>query len=184
MSSRVLCVDPGLASCGAGVLEVRTGGRFRVLEGAVIRTAPSAKRQNVHAQSDIARRLGEVANALQRLVAEHSPGFVVAEGWSLPRGASAAAKVAASHGAIAGVAAANALPVLTVAPQDLKEHLAGRKNATKREIIDAVARFLPDLHWPSRTTDWEHLADALGAGITCVHTSPELRAACALALGA
>lgn len=91
---------------------------------------------------------------------------------------SQSARAMASYGVCVGVLGAVralGIPLIEVTATEVKLSLTGKKNATKREMIDAAVAAYPTANWPryqGRVIDKaEHLADAIGAIHAGVRTS-------------
>jgi Holliday junction resolvasome RuvABC endonuclease subunit len=83
---------------------------------------------------------------------------------------SQSARAMASYGICVGVLGAiraSAIPLIEVTALEVKLALAGNKNATKRQMIDAAYSFYPEANFPmtkGKIQDKaEHMADAIGA---------------------
>lgn len=167
--SIVLGCDPGLASFGLALVDVdATDERVVALE--VLRTEKSSRKRSVLAADDNVRRCRELSARLLYLVGQHRPRVICAESMSHPRGSSAAAKLAMSWGALATVAEILALPLVQAAPKAIKLATAGSGTASKEDVQAALERRYPGLAWPSRKSDVEHAADALGAVVACLES--------------
>jgi Holliday junction resolvasome RuvABC endonuclease subunit len=143
----VLGCDTGLKRFGWVVAEVRRE-RLVVRAMGVICTEKSDAKQRVLAASDTFRRAREVAAALEvsvrRATAVNGGRVRLAcyEAISLPRDASASAKVGVGFGVFAGYVSRWEVPALEVSPQALKKALTGRGDASKVEVAVAVAQRL------------------------------------------
>ena len=90
---------------------------------------------------------------------------------------SQSARAMCSYGAcvgILGALAAEGIQIIEVTPTEVKQALAGKKTATKVEMIQAAVEYHPDAPWPRQKgrvlAKAEHLADALGTIYAGVHT--------------
>ena len=163
----VLGVDPGFAALGLAAVEIGAGAP-QPRAAWVERTEPSPRKRAVRASEDNVRRAQELANALERAIAEWQPVALAAETMSWPRNAGAVAKVALAWGAVCACASRHALPVVQASPQDVKRALVGRKSASKEEVIAEVERRFPELELPEARTLQEHAADATAVVLACL----------------
>lgn len=165
----VLGIDPSLCNTGIAAVDLHADGE-RVIEASVVRTAPSAKKHRVLAGDDNARRVTEIARALDAAIAKHVPAALVIEMPGGSKGAKAAAALALSVGVVVTIATIRKLPLVQVQPLDVKRAMTGRKNADKDEVLLAVERRFPDLEWPADLPQgcWEHAADAVGAVVAAL----------------
>ncbi len=126
----VLGIDPGLTRTGYAVVarHGRNGGRL--IEGGVIRTTRN------RALSD---RIGEIASGLREVIDESQPGLIAVEqAFAHGRNIRSSLMVAQVRGAILLVATENHLPVLHLAPAEVKRLLTGSGRATKQQVQEAI----------------------------------------------
>jgi crossover junction endodeoxyribonuclease RuvC len=125
----VLGIDPGLTRTGYALV-ARDGRGGRLVEGGVIRTDREA------ALSD---RLAEIAGALREVIAEHRPALVAVEqAFAHGRNLRSSMIIAHVRGAILLVAAEHKLPVVQLAPSEVKRLLTGSGRASKEQVQDAI----------------------------------------------
>lgn len=186
-------LDPGFAAIGYAVCvcDRTTEGqrRFRVLRMGLIRTEKSDKKREIRAADDNVRRAREITVAMDRLfrtgatqegVALPIPPVraVCAEAMSFPRNASNAAKIAMCWGVISALIHTRELSIVQASPQEVKQALCSRKDASKAEIREAVeSRFGADLSGRiydadgrvlTRKDRFEHPYDALASAVACL----------------
>jgi crossover junction endodeoxyribonuclease RuvC len=146
-------VDPGLVSTGFGVLEAGPGG-VAVIDAGVIGTAPG---------EPLEARLNALHGAVHRIITAHGPRLLVVEDlyaeYRFPR---TALLMAHARGVIYLAAGQLAVPVLAVAPAEVKRAITGNGGAGKVQVQRGVQTVLGlrDVPRPS------HLADALGLAAT------------------
>ncbi len=167
----VLGVDPGFASLGWCVLEVRRKGEYLVSAG-VFRTEPSGKKRLVLAADDNVRRSRLIAGHLDSLL-RNGVQIIAAESMSHVRGASASAKVGNAWGVIATLAHVHGLPIAQLSPQAIKASVATKASASKQEVADAVVKRYGREHVIKvldgvTASQREHAYDAIGAAIACL----------------
>lgn len=162
----VLGLDPGFASFGYCVFRFTKEGE-EVVAVNVIRTKKTAKKKNVLASDDNFRRARAIAAVLREVVEGFQPRAIAAEALSLPRNASAAAKVAMSWGILADIVEDRQIPLIQQSPQGLKKALCGKKSATKQDIQEVLEGLYPGAfdQFISATPkgQWEHGFDAASA---------------------
>jgi crossover junction endodeoxyribonuclease RuvC len=163
----VLGIDPGFASIGFAAVGLASASE-RVLRAWVVRTEPSARKRQVRASEDNARRAMEIAAAVEAALGEFAPVALAAETMSWPRNAAAAAKVALAWGVLCAAAHRHRLPLVQASPQEVKRAVCGRKSASKGEVIEALELRYPDIELPDQLTLQEHAADATAVVVACL----------------
>ncbi|MGC1273382.1 MAG: crossover junction endodeoxyribonuclease RuvC [Planctomycetaceae bacterium] len=147
----VLGIDPGLNRTGYAVV-VRDGRRARLIEGGVVRTTRDGS---------LSDRLGEIAAGLREVIAESRPGLMAVEqAFAHGRNLRSSMMVAHARGAILLVAAEHHLPVLHLAPTEVKRLLTGSGRATKEQIQEAIRSELrlPHILEPNDVADASAIA--------------------------
>ena len=125
----VLGIDPGLNRTGYAVM-VRDGKQARLIEGGVIRT---------DRERPLSDRLGELAEGLREVFADFSPGVVAVEQvFAHGRNLRSSLMIAHARGVILLVAAENRLPVVQLAPTEIKRLLTGTGRASKEQVQAAI----------------------------------------------
>jgi Holliday junction resolvasome RuvABC endonuclease subunit len=132
--SRIIGIDPGLATCGLAVVDLTPTG-YRLLRLDVFASKPSPKKQSVLAASDTLRRARELADWLSPWI--NGASAVAAERFSAPRNASSAAKIGWAWGVIAALAEAEHMPVIQPSPQEVHKTLCGSASASKLDVEQA-----------------------------------------------
>ncbi|MGI8999390.1 MAG: crossover junction endodeoxyribonuclease RuvC [Candidatus Limnocylindria bacterium] len=127
-----LGIDPGTATCGFGVVELRDGNVW-LIDAGCIRTPAAA--------TD-AERLRQLHGALQTLIGEHQPQRVGIERLFFQRNVQTAMTVGQARG-IALLAAAEArVPIDEPTPNEVKQTICGNGSADKRQVASMVQRLL------------------------------------------
>lgn len=146
--TRVLGIDPGLVATGWGCLE-KVGTRVIVVGTGVISTPSGAP---------LPDRLLELDEALTDLLVKHEPTTVAVEDlyaeYKFPR---TAILMGHARGVIYLAAARRRLPVIALAPAEVKRVLAGNGAAAKPQVQRGVQVMLGLAEPPSPS----HVADAL-----------------------
>jgi crossover junction endodeoxyribonuclease RuvC len=150
-------IDPGTATCGFGVVELRDG-TLRLVDAGVIRTGPD--------ETDAAR-LSRLHAALSGLLAEHRPERIGVERLFFQRNVQTAMAVGQARGVALLVAAQAGLPVDEPTPNEVKQQICGNGSADKVQVASMVARLLsvPLDGVPDDATD------ALAVAIGCAYTA-------------
>jgi crossover junction endodeoxyribonuclease RuvC len=130
---RVLGVDPGLTRCGVAVVDGAPGRRLTLVHVDVVRTG---------AGDELARRLLQIADSLDALVAEYRPEAVAVERVFSQHNVRTVMGTAQASG-LALVAAARAgIGVGLYTPSEVKASVTGNGRADKAQVGSMVARLL------------------------------------------
>jgi Holliday junction resolvasome RuvABC endonuclease subunit len=178
---RCMAVDPGLASLGVAVLELRAGLAF-ALAATVLRTKKADKKalRDIRVSADDLRRLSAFWRPLHELVREHRPHALAVETYA-PRPGQAGSsgwKAAMVYGLAVGLGLAHGLTIIPLRPDDLKRQFIGRANASKGEVGAAVVgqvSGLAELLSPLPAGQHEHVTDAAGHALLGLFEMIELR---------
>jgi crossover junction endodeoxyribonuclease RuvC len=158
----VLGIDPGLASTGYGVV-VRRDGRLLALDGGVIATAADTPQE---------RRLAEIHEAVDALLAEHEPQAVALEELYFGQNARTAFAVGQARGAVMLAAGLRGIPCSGYTPQQAKGAVCGSGKAGKEQVARMVRALLELAQDPAP----DHAADALAVAICHLNCAPLARA--------
>jgi crossover junction endodeoxyribonuclease RuvC len=157
----VLGIDPGLSRCGYGCVEPLPGGRAKAVAVGLLTTSTSAA---------VPERLGELQRELRALVAELRPAVVAIERVFFQ----ANVRTALSVGQASGLAMAEAInagcEVAEYTPNQVKEAVAGRGNASKDEV-ERMVQTLLGIEQPLRPVD---AADAVAIALCHLAHAPQL----------
>jgi crossover junction endodeoxyribonuclease RuvC len=139
---------------GYGLIEpARAAGASVVATGVIVSDA----------ERPLEARLQQIYDGVDRLLAEHAPSTVVIEDlyaeYSFPR---TALLMAHARGVICLAAEQHKVPVLALAPAEVKRAIAAHGTASKAQIQESVRRLLR-LAAPPRPS---HVADALALALT------------------
>ena len=129
----MLGVDPGLTRCGLGVVEGSGGRAVRAVAVDVVRTPPEA---------EIAARLGAVADAVERWIAEFRPDVVAVERVFAQHNVRTVMGTAQVSGVVALVAGRAGLPVAFHTPSEVKAAVTGSGRAGKEQVTTMVTKVL------------------------------------------
>lgn len=161
----ILSCDAGFNTTGCAV--IGPGGRIHSLW--VICTAPKGgKKRHFYIADEDAQRCAEIARMLRATIERYKIRLMICE---LPTGGALGARamrcMAMVTGVFVSVSELLRIPTIWVTPLQVKA-VAGKMNATKQHVMDAVLRQIPALKehpgWLAITPGRrEHAADALAA---------------------
>ena len=140
---------------GYGLIEPGPGAAVVVVSGVIV----------TDGERSLEARLQQIYDGVERLFAEHTPSSVVIEDlyaeYSFPR---TALLMAHARGVICLAAEQHKVPVLALAPAEVKRAIAAHGAASKAQIQESVRRLLrlPTAPRPS------HVADALALALTAL----------------
>lgn len=157
----VLGIDPGLSTTGYAVIEA-SGVSLRPVTAGVIRTDPSAP---------VARRLHELADDLDGVLAEFTPTEAAIEEVFVNRNLQTATAVGRASGAVILSISRAGVPLFEYTPSAVKLAVTGTGDAGKRQVQTMVARRLGLAAAPSPAD----AADALAVAICHTQASRVLR---------
>jgi crossover junction endodeoxyribonuclease RuvC len=160
---KVIGIDPGIASCGYGIVYEREG-RLRAIDHGWWKTS-AAERPEL--------RLKTIFDAVAGLIAVHQPDAVVLEESFVGVDARTALSVGQARGAVM-VAAANAgIDCAEYPPARVKQTVCGYGRAEKQQVQKMVKAILGMHAEPTPA----HAADALAVAICHALAPPLLRIA-------
>lgn len=152
MSLRVLGVDPGLTRCGVGIVDVTPSRQAQLVHFTVIRTS---------ADAPLERRLLELGQGIEELLAEYQPAAVAVERVFAQQNLRTVMGTAQASGVALMLAARQGLAVGLHTPSEVKAAVTGYGSADKKQVGKMVARIL-GLDSPPTPAD---AADALALAI-------------------
>lgn len=152
----VLGIDPGLNRTGYAVI-AREGRSGRLVEGGVIRT---------DRERSLADRLAEVAEGLREVIREYEPAcMAVEQAFAHGRNLRSGMVIAHVRGAILLIAAEHRIPVLQLAPTEVKRLLTGSGRASKEQVQEAIRA---ELRLPG-VLEPNDVADASAVALCVLH---------------
>lgn len=154
---RVLGVDPGLASCGFGVVDFYRN-RCTLVEYGVIETSPETPHP---------ARLLFIYREMSRVVKEFSPAEAGMETLYFAKNVTSALCVAEARGVVSLCLAEHGVCLAEYAPNTIKRAVSGVARADKRSVQEAVKLLLGLKEIPRP----DHAADALAVAITHAHST-------------
>jgi crossover junction endodeoxyribonuclease RuvC len=160
---KVIGIDPGIASCGYGIVHEKDG-RLRAIDHGWWKTSAGERPE---------LRLKTIFDAVAGLIAVHHPDAVVLEESFVGADARTALSVGQARGAVM-VAAANAgVDCAEYPPARVKQTVCGYGRAEKQQVQKMVKAILA-LHAEPTPS---HAADALAVAICHALAPPLLRIA-------
>ena len=155
INSRIIGVDPGLASTGWGVLDIAKGKLIHIDHGC-IETSP----ERSHGE-----RLVFIYKSFLEILDTYKPSGAAIENLYFGRNISSAMTVSEARGVLLMALASKGLPVNELDPNAIKKAVAGVSKADKSQIQEMVRIILGLKEIPKP----DHAADALGAAIYAAH---------------
>jgi crossover junction endodeoxyribonuclease RuvC len=151
---RILGLDPGLGTTGWGLIEAE-GNRLAHIANGQIRTDTSAS---------LAQRLSTLADQLEALIADHSPGAAAVEEVFVNKNPQSTLKLGQARGVVLMCAARAGIEVGEYSPALVKKAVVGTGGAEKAQVHAMVSRLLPGVKIAGPDA-----ADALAVAITHAH---------------
>ncbi len=155
---RICGIDPSLRQTGYGVIV--TGSNIRdvkLIEAGIIRTSANVTLQ---------KRLAELAEAMEQVLAEHRPELVGLEQlYSHYRHPRTAILMGHARGVLMLAAERIGVPVISLPPAKVKQALTGNGQASKRQMQQAIMNTLKLPRPPEPPDVADALAIALCAGL-------------------
>lgn len=152
---RVLGIDPGTATTGYGVVEVRDRSLISIAHG-VIATSP---------RQAFPVRLQAIHQTLQAIIGQHQPACAVLEGLFFAKNVRTALQLGHARGAALVAVVEAGLSVFEYSPLEVKGAVTGFGRAPKSQVQRMVASLL-GLEPGLPTTD---ATDALALAICHIH---------------
>lgn len=149
--TRVVGIDPGLASTGWGLVDL-DGSRYRYIAHGVISTPPN---------TETGLRLRTIFGELQVILEKHRPDEAGVEMLYFARNATSAIPVAQARGVVYLALALADVPTFEYPPQAIKQSIVGSGRAEKHQVQELVRVLLGLTEIPRP----DHSADALAAAI-------------------
>ncbi len=129
---RILCIDPGYAIVGFGILDAERGQARMVRCGAI----------NTPAGVPMPMRLLQIQEDLETLVREFSPDAMAIEELFFNTNVTTAIGVAQARGVILATAARLGVEIFEYTPSQVKIAVVGYGKAEKRQVMEMTKRIL------------------------------------------
>ena len=152
-TKKVLGIDPGTGICGFGVVRFTTHKQPRMVTAGVITTP---------AHTPLADRLLDIYQSLEQIIQETEPDEVAIEKLFFNTNITTGITVAEARGVCILVARQHEIPIYEYTPLQIKNTLTGYGRAKKKDMQEAVRKYL-DMDKIIKPDD---AADAVAAAIT------------------
>ncbi len=151
--TRILGIDPGLASTGWGIIEVENG-KYRYIDHGVISTASSRPSGT---------RLKIIHDELEEVILRFKPDKGGVESLYFAKNVKSAIPVAQARGVILYLLEKCSVSAFEYTPLVIKQAITGSGRADKKQVQELVRLLLSLREVPKP----DHSADALAAAICC-----------------
>jgi crossover junction endodeoxyribonuclease RuvC len=151
---RIIGIDPGLRNTGWGVVDI-LGNNLRFVAAGTVQSS---------AKAELALRLCELHDGLQKVVGQYVPLEAAVENTFVNKDGAATLKLGQARGVALLVPALAGLLVAEYAPNQVKKSVIGVGHGDKRQFQTMVNMLLPKAQFDS-----EHAADALAIAICHAH---------------
>ncbi len=152
-TKKVLGIDPGTGICGFGVVSFTTHKQPRMITAGVISTP---------AHTPTADRLLDIFESLNQIIDETNPDEVSIEKLFFNQNITTGITVAEARGVCMLVARKRKLPIYEYTPLQIKMTMTGYGRAKKKDMQEAVRKYLN----MKEVVKPDDAADALAAAIT------------------
>lgn len=153
----VLGLDPGTATTGYGVVEVKGNQLVHIEHGCILTPA----------NSPLPQRLHQIALELRAIINKHHPVKVGVEEIFFSKNVSTAISVAQARGVLLQVCTEANIPVHSFTPVQVKQSLTSYGRADKKQMQKMICMVLGLVEVPTP----DDAADALAIAVTCAHTN-------------
>ncbi len=150
----IMGVDPGIATCGYGFIEIN-GNRQRCLASGILKTS---------SQETPVNRLNLIYTGINKLIKEFNPQTVGIENLFFSKNTKTAFQVGQAKGVIMLACSHNELEVYEYTPLQVKLGVCGYGSATKTQVKSMVAKILQLEEIPSSNDAADALAVCLCHG--------------------
>jgi crossover junction endodeoxyribonuclease RuvC len=150
-------IDPGTAITGYGLVRAAPDGDIEAVDWGVILTP---------AKTPPARRLLQIYDSLNEILAQHHPESAAVEALFFQRNVRTAMSVGQARGVVLLALQRAGLPITDYGPKEIKQAITGYGNADKRQMQSMVQTLLnlPEEPQP------DDAADALAVAICHLHS--------------
>ena len=155
--TRILGVDPGLASTGWGVVDLSNGKPKYIAHGCI----------ETSAEESGPERLSRIYRSFLKILNKYKPAEAAMEDLYFGKNISSAMDVAEARGVLLMSLGSKGIPVRELAPNTIKKAVTGVTKADKKQVQEMVRVILGLKEIPKP----DHAADALGAAIFVAHNT-------------
>lgn len=164
---KVVGIDAGFVHTGISIFNV-INGKLQFHSCKSIGTEKAGKKKQVRVADDDSDRVMKLIIDLDKFLTDNGVDandvYCVIE---LPTGGAQGARANRTMGIITGAIVTfvtlKNIPVEYVSPNDVKIAVTGKKTASKDEIMDRIRKMLSKYSLPKTKTEFEHIADSIGA---------------------
>jgi len=148
----ILGIDPGLATCGYGLIATKGRRNFEFVDSGTINTSPD---------TTISNRLKKIHLSTKNLIEEYQPSKIGIERIFFSNNQKTAVLVAQARGVI--LLASTSKKIFSYSPLEIKKTITGYGQANKQQLQVMVKRLLnlPEIPTPADA------ADAIGVALCC-----------------
>lgn len=150
---KILGIDPGTGICGFGVIRFAARKAPQMITAGVITTP---------AHTPLPDRLLDIHDSLEQIIAETEPDEVSIEKLFFSQNITTGISVAEARGVCLLVAKKHNLPISEYTPLQIKQTMTGYGRAKKKDMQEAVRKYLN----MKQIVKPDDAADALAAAIT------------------
>lgn len=148
----ILGIDPGLATCGYGLISVQGRRQFDLIDSGAIRTS---------SDSELSNRLEKINNSVADIISTYKPDKIAVEKIFFSNNQKTAVLVAQARGVI--LLAAADREIFSYSPLEIKKTITGYGQANKEQLQIMIKRLL-SLQGIPKPAD---AADAIGVALCC-----------------
>lgn len=169
-----LSIDSSLSNTGIAFGEIENG-MIKSIQGISLCETQKTKNKQIRASSDTINRCRETYRFVQHAIKAFNPSVVFVE---TPSG-SQSSNGMKSYGTTCQLIASITPDPIEVTPEEVKRASVGRKDASKRDIINWAYKLYPSLQWyvyrENLQDKNEHMADAIAIAYAAIKTSDFIR---------
>lgn len=129
---KIIGIDPGYGRVGWGVIEGQKDTWTHIAHGCI----------ETNQKATLAKRICEIHAALQELITTHEPDMMGIEKLFFKKNVTTGLQVAHARGIMLFVAETAGIPIVEVAPVEVKQAVTGYGNADKAQVQQLVAMML------------------------------------------
>lgn len=151
---KILGIDPGTTQAGYGLIE-KKGSSLKLLKSGLLKVS----------SKDKSARLLELGKSYSLILKKHRPDLVAIEKLFFAKNVKTGMDVSQARGVLIYLAAEQNIPVMELAPSEIKLNTAGYGNADKKAVIKMVKIFLG----VEKIDGPDDVSDALAAALTAAN---------------
>ncbi len=152
----ILGIDPGTATVGWGVVQIRKKGEYLLVDAGLVETDKHL---------DNGQRLGLIYDGFAQILAKHRPDAVAIERLFFANNALTAMAVSQATGVIKLAVYRAGVPVFDYAPMQIKLQITGSGKADKKLVKSTIKKMFKLREKRGMRTHFDNTADALAVAI-------------------